>query len=227
MGSKVHFHTTAQKYKTLKFYIDNVAVVKTTYNITPTSGQWIGKCIEQSIDKWLEEDEQWKIMISWIPMHKGIKGNKEADKLAKAASKMDTFKETSRAYALRMNKEENLREWKERWLETVRKGRFAWANRCPPAWKPPPHVHKPMKRNVFGRLIQAQIRHAHIGKYYRDFNIPQEISCPCGATIQTRIHILSECPLYDEHRHLLHDEDQNITKDFSNGDQHLTITIPT
>jgi hypothetical protein len=106
-----------------------------------------------------------------------------------------------------MNKEENLR--KERWLETVGKGRFTWANRCPLPWKPPPHVHKLIK-NIFGRLMQVRIGHAHIGKYYRDFNIPEEISCPCGATIQTRIHILSECPLYDKQRYLLHDEDQNI-----------------
>jgi ribonuclease HI len=167
--------------KTLNFYIDNAAVVKTTYNITPTSRQWVGKCIKRNIDEWLEEDEQRKIMIAWIPAHKGIKRNKEADKLAKATcSKTDMFKKTTRAYALRTNKEENLREWKERWLETVGKGRFAWANRRPPAWKPPPHVHKPIKRNIFGRLMQARIRHAHIGKYYRDFNIPEEILCPCG-----------------------------------------------
>jgi ribonuclease HI len=206
--TSLHPHKNIKK---LNFYIDNAAVVKTTYDISPTSGQWIGKHIKRNIDKWLEEDEQRKIIIAWIPAHKGIKRNEAADKLAKAAcSKMDTFKKTTRAYTLQTNKEENLREWKDRWLETVRKGRFAWANRRPPAWKPPPHVHKPIKRNVFGRLMQARIGHAHIGEYYRDFNIPEEISCPCGATIQTRMHILSECPLYDEHRHLLHDENQNI-----------------
>jgi hypothetical protein len=123
---------------------------------------------------------------------------------------MDTFKKSTRAYALRTNKEENLRDWKERWLDTVRKGRFAWANRHPPAWKPPPHVHKPIKRNIFGTLMQARIGHTHTGEYYRDFNIPEDISCPCGAAIQTRIHILSECPLFDEQRHLLHDEEHNI-----------------
>jgi hypothetical protein len=143
--------------------------------------------------------------------HKGIKGNEEADALAKAAcSKTDTFKKSTRAYALHMNKEENLREWKKRWLDTVGKGRFAWANRRPPAWKLPPHIHNPLKRNIFSRLMQAQIGHTHIGEYYRDFNIPEDISCPCGVAIQTRIHILSECPLFDEHRHLLHDEEQNI-----------------
>jgi ribonuclease HI len=70
--------------KTLSLYIDNTAVVKTTYDITPTSGLWIGKHIKRNIDKWLEEDEQRKIMIAWIPVHKSIKGNEEANKLAKA-----------------------------------------------------------------------------------------------------------------------------------------------
>jgi hypothetical protein len=58
--------------------------------------------------------------------------------------------------------------------------------------------------------MQARIGHTHIGKYYRDFNILEDISCPCSAIIQTHIHILSECLLFDEHRHLLHDEEQNI-----------------
>jgi hypothetical protein len=53
--------------------------------------------------------------------------------------------------------------------------RFAWANRRPPTWKPPPHVHKPIKRNTFGRLMQARIGHTHLGEYYRDFNIPEDM----------------------------------------------------
>jgi hypothetical protein len=67
-----------------------------------------------------------------------------------------------------------------------------------------------MKRNISGRLMQARIGHTHIGEYYRDFNIPEDISCPCGVAIQTCIHILSKCPLFDKQRHLLHDEEQNI-----------------
>jgi hypothetical protein len=55
MGSSNHPH---KNIKRLNFYIDNVAVVKTTYDITPTSKQWIGKCIKRDIDKWLEEKEE-------------------------------------------------------------------------------------------------------------------------------------------------------------------------
>jgi hypothetical protein len=74
----------------------------------------------------------------------------------------------------------------------------------------PPHLHNSLKHNIFSRLMQACIGHTHLGEYYRDFNIPEDISCPCGAIIQTCIHILSECLLFNEHRHLLHDKEQNI-----------------
>jgi hypothetical protein len=44
-------------------------------------------------------------------MPKGIKGNEEANTLAKATcSKMDTFKKSTRAYTLHTNKEENGRK---------------------------------------------------------------------------------------------------------------------
>jgi hypothetical protein len=66
--------------------------------------------------------------------------NEEADILAKAiCSKTDTFKKSTRAYTLRTNKEENLKEWKDRWLDTVGKGRFAWANRHPKYDPTPTH----------------------------------------------------------------------------------------
>jgi hypothetical protein len=45
-----HLH---KNIKMLNFYVDNVAVVKTAYDITPVSGQWIGKHIKRDIDRWL------------------------------------------------------------------------------------------------------------------------------------------------------------------------------
>jgi ribonuclease HI len=66
------------------------------------------------------------IKVAWILAHTGIRGNKEVDKLAKSAcSKPDGFKKSMRAYTLHTTKKENLKEWKERWLDTVGRGRYA------------------------------------------------------------------------------------------------------
>jgi hypothetical protein len=40
--------------------------------------------------------------------------------------------------------------------------------------------------------MQSQLRHTHIGEYYRDFNIPEDQVCPCGKTYQTQLHILTK-----------------------------------
>jgi hypothetical protein len=132
MGSKNHPH---KNIKTLNFYIDNAAVVKNTYKITPTSRQWIRKRIKRDIDRWLEEKEEHKIIVAWIPAHKGIKGNEEANILAKAAcSKMDTFKKSTRAYALRMNKEEMEREM----VRHCQDRQIYMGEQTPPSMETPP-----------------------------------------------------------------------------------------
>jgi hypothetical protein len=45
--TSIHPH---KNIKTLNFYIDNAAVVKNAYDITPASGQWIGKHIKKDIN---------------------------------------------------------------------------------------------------------------------------------------------------------------------------------
>jgi hypothetical protein len=83
----------------------------------PLSSQWIGKIIRRGIDEWLKKDERCRIKVAWISAHTGIRGNEEADELAKAAySKPDEFKKSMRAYTLHTSKEESLKEWKERQL---------------------------------------------------------------------------------------------------------------
>jgi hypothetical protein len=43
--------------------------------------------------------------------------------------------------------------------------------------------------------------HAHIGAYYARFNIPEPATCPCDdTTIQTRDHVIQDCPLHNHHR---------------------------
>lgn len=47
--------------------------------------------------------------------------------------------------------------------------------------------------------------HGFFGEYYAKFVPSENSSCPCGMRHQTRAHILTECPLYADHHHLLSD----------------------
>jgi hypothetical protein len=52
---KITSNNPHKNIKTLNFYIDNAAVVKTAYDINLASGQWIGKHIKRDIDRWRSE----------------------------------------------------------------------------------------------------------------------------------------------------------------------------
>ncbi|KAH7318831.1 hypothetical protein B0J17DRAFT_584263, partial [Rhizoctonia solani] len=51
------------------------------------------------------------------------------------------------------------------------------------------------------RLIQLITGHSFVGEYYQRFVPSESAECPCGeVVIQTREHILIDCPLHDEAR---------------------------
>ncbi|KAF9519371.1 hypothetical protein BS47DRAFT_1280097, partial [Hydnum rufescens UP504] len=57
-------------------------------------------------------------------------------------------------------------------------------------------------RKTFSRLIQCRTGHAHIGSYYVKFVPDEDRRCQCGEPTQTRDHILYECPIFNDERHL-------------------------
>ncbi len=62
-----------------------------------------------------------------------------------------------------------------------------------------------LPRGVYGRLTQCRTGHAFVGEYYDKFVPSEDTSCPCGERLQTRAHVLRDCPRYVEHRHILRD----------------------
>ncbi|KAF8512676.1 hypothetical protein BU17DRAFT_53933, partial [Hysterangium stoloniferum] len=61
-------------------------------------------------------------------------------------------------------------------------------------------------------VIQAILGHGFFGAYYQCFLPDLPTSCPCGTEdIQSHLHILSECPLHEEHCHTLRTASQNIS----------------
>ncbi|KAF8519500.1 hypothetical protein BU17DRAFT_47654 [Hysterangium stoloniferum] len=67
-------------------------------------------------------------------------------------------------------------------------------------------------RHTHTCVIQAITGHGFVGAYYHLFLPDHPSSCPCGTSdIQFRLHILSESPLYEEHRHLLLAASQDLS----------------
>ncbi|KAI5114856.1 hypothetical protein M0805_008787 [Coniferiporia weirii] len=63
-------------------------------------------------------------------------------------------------------------------------------------------------RALQSRAVQVVLGHGHFGTYAARFlpNLP--ISCPCSAPLQTRKHLLLECPLFRHARGPLPAEDR-------------------
>ncbi|KAJ6572773.1 hypothetical protein DFH09DRAFT_916441 [Mycena vulgaris] len=68
-----------------------------------------------------------------------------------------------------------------------------------------------LKREVFGRVVQCRIGHSLIGECYAKFVPFENVDCSCGEVFQTREHLLRECPLYEDQRHILEKVSRNIS----------------
>ena len=71
----------------------------------------------------------------------------------------------------------------------------------------PDAIFKTTPREPFGRLTQTLTGHGYTGEYYHRFHIndhPHECDCPLpGPILQTRDHIIRECPNFENGRSIL------------------------
>jgi hypothetical protein len=177
-----------------------------------TRGSWSRQpCRRSSTLRSLQTTQQYGIpgpgqnsSLEWVPGHHNIEGNVRADKLAKAACRQATIptqvQKTTISHLRRTSVEGMTSKAHSRCIGTPPRGQSGIANHLPPRRKPYAHFTA-TSRELFGRLTQVRTGHAFTGEYYRRMNIREESeSCPCGAALQTREHILLECPRYTRHR---------------------------
>ncbi|KAF5311071.1 hypothetical protein D9619_007654 [Psilocybe cf. subviscida] len=139
--------------------------------------------------------------------HCGVAGNERADELAKQATRLAWSSpiSTSRTNALRRAALTTQREWTREWKRSEKQGWFAIADRFQPSLKPTKRAkHLRNRREIFGRTVQARTGHAYTGEFRRRFLPTEPFRCPCdNQTIETREHIITSCPRYEEHRNIL------------------------
>ncbi|KAF5366508.1 hypothetical protein D9757_012170 [Collybiopsis confluens] len=194
----------------LIFFADNSSAITTIYDQKPVAAcQGYAQRFRRSIETFLEADPRNTVKLRWCPGHKGIEGNKRADKLAKAGS--ERWAPTFYTYtnARRRSKAKALAKWRKLHAQRQPRGGFSQANGLIPRWKPRNHFNN-TKREIYGRLIQCRTRHGFIGEYYAQFVPSKSVQCQCGHCFQTREHILQSCKTYNDHRHILWDASDDL-----------------
>ena len=200
----------------LAFFTDNSAATTAIVDPKPKTSQLFAIKFHQTIRPLLETHENLKVSISWCPSHCGIPGNERADKLAKKATELErqTTFSVSHSNARRRAKTSVLKSWQIEWKNSPKVGRYAISNRLKPSLKPTKHFKDLQnKREVFGRVMQCRTGHSYTGEFRRTFLPlpPDRTSCPCDAgTLETRSHILQECPRFAQHREILKEVSRDI-----------------
>ena len=97
-----------------------------------------------------------------------------------------------------------LEAWSFRWSNhpNPHSSGFHTANKIPPTLSLT-KCFTDTDQKTFSRLIQFCTGHAHVGEYYKRFIRTKDPSCGCGHVIQTRHHIVRECPRYLNQQPLL------------------------
>ncbi|KAG8794770.1 hypothetical protein FRC16_010367 [Serendipita sp. 398] len=185
-------------------FSDNTSAVRSIPSAALGSSQSESQDFLEAAKGFLDGHPQTSIHISWVPGHRNILGNDRADGIAKAACHLEPqTTKTTLAHYYRTVKKSLIDAWRNAWTETPRRGNYAIADRLPPSILGS-YPFRQYDRATFGLITQVRTGHGHFGEYYRRFNIPEPYECPCGIAVQTRAHIIFECPQYDEARHIIY-----------------------
>ena len=116
------------------------------------------------------------------------------------------------SFKKRVMKEEALERWTSVWRNNPTGNRSLYhpADRFLPSLNPSWQMRH-LPRQLFGLVLQCRTGHAFMGEYYVRHNIDEPVGCSCGAELQTREHILSECPKYAEWCHLLLEQSNTLS----------------
>ena len=84
------FEEKIQEYPNVYIFTDNQSAIQTIETPKQQSGQYIIESILDKIDGIHEAKPTSNIHIEWVPGHKDIEGNEQADQAAKTAATLST-----------------------------------------------------------------------------------------------------------------------------------------
>lgn len=198
-------NTEPAKYLNIILFSDNDSAVKNITKEQAGANQSISIDFMRAAEVFLKEKEGRTLEVAWVPGHKDVKGNDEADRLAKEATELPIEDDTPTTFTHHRRKvrADLTANWNDYWLSKPRpESKFAVADRIAPSLKGSKSFKK-MERKEYGLVTQVRTGHGYYGDYYRGIGKPEMAGCPCGEEIQTRQHILAECEDYEASRTIL------------------------
>ena len=189
------------------FYSDSSSALKTIMDGGPHASQFSSVLFRHKMYKLLKDHPTLHVHMNWTPGHRGVLGNKLADKAARRGSKNKGNTEpllshTSKSFHKEMAKAELKNSWKREFRGNLPRPSSGFADAAKvliPRTKPS-KTEKEIPLELKGRLNQVLTGHGYFGEYYKRMNIPdREYDCVCTnepKTLESRTHIIKECPHY-------------------------------
>ncbi|KAF8693224.1 hypothetical protein AX14_002284 [Amanita brunnescens Koide BX004] len=201
--------TTRATYGHVTLVIDNKAAANSLFNFDVKSSQMAVVRINMLLHSWLVNDHTRSLSIRFAPSHQGIVGNEHADELTKAGLGLCPTNPPHilRSHFIAQQRRDTEHKWQRLWKDaTYRGSQWLPIRQKKKIFKP--SFAKPA-RNFFhnmakgepshlSRLAHVLTDHAPTGEYRTRFFPQEPTACPhCNKNaVQTRHHILTECPWY-------------------------------
>ena len=185
---------------------DNQSAIQAVDSPKCQSGQYIVEEILDTIDGIHKVNSTCTIHIEWVPGHKNIDGNEQADQAAKAAAISCTtlHNTTMKSAQYRSIKSMTKSKWQNEWKTGRENARRLQKMSQHPDTTTGPELYSVLQqRQDVVCITRLRTGHCHLNEYLHRFNIIETPECECGAEKETVEHFLLNCELYDEERDLL------------------------
>ncbi len=199
------FKEKIQEYPNVYVFTDNQSAIQTIETPKQQSRQYIIKSILDKIDKIHEAKPTSNIHIEWVPGHKDIEGNEQADQAAKTAATSSTTPPKIRMKAAHNRSIQTMTKtkWETEWKTGKENARRLRNMSQYPGTTTGLKLYGKLKRKQVVLLSRLRTGHCHLNQYLHRFNIIETPECKCGGEKETVEHYLLNCELYDEERDVL------------------------